>query len=53
LKNFAIFDLGGTLYIFNKLARFINFKQAKPGDIIIVGDFAILILGYRKVDINV
>ena len=41
------------LYIFNKLARFINFKQAKLGNIIIAGDFVILILGYKKVNINV
>jgi hypothetical protein len=41
------------LYIFNKLARFINFKQAKPKDIVIAKDFAILILGYKEVNINV
>jgi hypothetical protein len=41
------------LYIFNKLAQFINFKQAKLGNIVIAKDFAILILGYKEVDINI
>jgi hypothetical protein len=40
-------------YIFNKLARFINFKRAKLKDIIITEDFTILILSYKKVDINI
>jgi hypothetical protein len=41
------------LYIFNKLARFINFKQTKLKDIVIAENFAILILSYKKVNINV
>jgi hypothetical protein len=41
------------LYIFNKLAQFINFKQVKLGNIVITKDFIILILSYKKVNINV
>jgi hypothetical protein len=41
------------LYIFNKLARFINFKQTKLGNIVITKNFAILILSYKKVNINI
>jgi hypothetical protein len=41
------------LYIFNKLAWFINFKQIKLENIVIIKNFTIFILSYKKVNINV
>ncbi|KAJ3557670.1 hypothetical protein NPX13_g9882 [Xylaria arbuscula] len=53
LRNLAILDSGGTLHIFNEIVRFLNFRRAKPGDMVIAGDSAVPILGYGEVDINV
>jgi hypothetical protein len=52
LKNSAILDSGTTLYIFNQISRFLNFRTTQ-GDFVWAGDHKIPILGYREVDIKV
>ncbi|EED19147.1 hypothetical protein TSTA_024690 [Talaromyces stipitatus ATCC 10500] len=46
LKNSAILDSGSTLYVFNKIARFINFRRAPDIDVLWAGDSPVNIIGY-------
>src|ERR1700735_11083 len=53
LKNSAILDSGTTLYIFNQISRFINFRTAPEADFVYAGEHHVPILGYGNVDIEV
>lgn len=51
LKNSAILDSGATLYVFNQISRFNNFRTALAEDKIFASDRALAIEGYSDVDI--
>jgi hypothetical protein len=53
LKNLSILDCGSTLYIFNEIARFINYQPIIHGDFVWAGDHKVAILGYGEVDIEI
>src|SRR5208337_4121026 len=53
LKNLAVLNSGTTLYIFNKINRFLNFRPVLKGDYVFVRDFQVPILGYSDIDIKV
>jgi hypothetical protein len=50
LKNSLIINLGTTLYIFNEIVRFYNFRYALTNDYVYARDTTIPILGYSEVD---
>ena len=51
LKLSTILDLGTTLYIFNNLSYFYNFKKALRYKYVIVGSLEVPILGYGDITI--
>ena len=51
LKLSTILDLGTTLYIFNNLSRFYNFRKALRYKYVIAGSLEVPILGYGNVTI--
>jgi hypothetical protein len=53
LNNSAILDSGTTLYIFNQISRFYNFRAANPDDYVFAGNTKVRIQGYGEVDIRV
>jgi hypothetical protein len=53
LKLLTIFDLGITLYIFNDLSYFYNFRKALRYKYIITSSSEVPILGYSDVIIQV
>src|SRR5208337_453853 len=53
LKNLVILDSGTTLYIFNEISRFLNFRPVPKGDYVFAGDSQVPILGYSNIDIKV
>jgi hypothetical protein len=53
LRNAAILDSGATIHIFNEIARFRNYRAAEPGDVIIIGQGHVPVLGYGDVQVQV
>jgi hypothetical protein len=53
LKLLTILDLGTTLYIFNNLSCFYNFKKALRHEYIITRSLEVPILGYSDVTVQV
>ena len=53
LKYLVILDSRTTLYIFNEISCFNNFRTVLLGDFVFIGSNKVLIQGYREVDIQV
>ena len=53
LKLSTILDLGTTLYIFNNLFHFYNFRKALKYKYVITGSLEVPILGYNDIIVQV
>src|SRR6266702_7049114 len=53
LKLLTILDLGTTLYIFNNLFHFYNFRKALRHKYIIAGSLKVPILGYSNITVQI
>ena len=53
LKLSTIFDSGTTLYIFNNLSHFYNFKKALRHKYVITSSSEVPILGYGNITVQV
>ena len=53
LKYSVILDSRTTLYMFNKISHFNNFRTVLLGDFVFTGSNKVSIQGYREVDIQV
>jgi hypothetical protein len=52
LKNSSIINSGTTLYIFNEIVRFYNFRYALTNDCVYARDTTVPIFSYSEVDLK-